>query len=1060
MLAENEAFDTDGTFDYPGSFRGAAGQKGNIKTVTFDTPVFVTAGTILTLTGQANGELLRTDKFTFTRLDSPNLAPDAPALDAATIAENATGAIVGTLAAADPDGDAVSFSVDPGSDFEVVGNQLKLKDGVALDHEAGDPVIVGVTATDARGKSTTADLAIAVTDVNEAPSLGAGVALADVALVVGTGAVVDLAGLGASDPDDGQVPVYALRGANGTALPAGFEIIGTDLIVPDTAPEGSYTIEIFATDGSLDLESVPLSVTVGAPFAPITIQAEDGAIALAAAADNSSTQVRDLDNMEGTTNPFLRPDYSGSGYVDYGNDAGDTLSIAVTVPVAGDYDLNIRYASNTARPLDLVINGASAISLPFPSTDPDGGGAEEGFDHWVFLTQTVTLAAGENSLALSIPAGTNTGPNLDRFEITAAGTGPIPPVDLSADEDGNYGATPVSETVATESLDAVGFRLNGVDADIVTFEASTDDGATFAPVTATVDGDGFLVTLDLTAAAGAASASVIFRVIDEAGNVASSTASVTIDDTPVVVSTRIDGADFAIISTQTGTNATLARILSDPSTHETNSSTDLDPIDGLNDGYDGPGYLDINGTPEDKVSFTFDAPEAGDYLFSFRMANGASATAPRPIAIKLGGQVVEIANTHTGSFGTWQDFPVTLTLQQGANTIVIAQTGTGAPNIDSVLITSATASEDTSADEDGNLAAASVAATVAPDDLDAVEIRLTGVDADILGFEVSTDGGATFAPATAVPAGAGEFLITVDLSAFAVAQSAEVLVRVTDEAANQATQSATIAIEEPPVTAFFKEVQLESRAGDITIIDTSPGANNAGLTQPRDAQNPEEPNADRGPDGLWDDFTGTGYLDMGLDIGDAASFEIDAPEAGTYTVTFRYGNGGATDRPMALSVGGTNVSTIAFAPTTDWDNWTEVSVEVTLAAGVNTLAIANTIATGPNLDRVTVSREGTPVDHRQRAGTARDHQDQLPGRHRAQGRRLSRGEFRRLRRPRQRPELRLRHRGLGHGRRRHHQHADQRREAIPPSRSTNAPARARAVAISTTAATSTATTRA
>ena len=62
---------------------------------------------------------------------------------------------------------------------------------------------------------------------------------------------------------------------------------------------------------------------------------------------------------------------------------------------------------------------------------------------------------------------------------------------------------------------------------------------------------------------------------------------------------------------------------------------------------------------------------------------------------------------------------------------------------------------------------------MAVDDLATVEIRLTGVDADIVGYEVSTDGGATFAPATPVAEGADQVL-TVDLTGAAAGTTADV----------------------------------------------------------------------------------------------------------------------------------------------------------------------------------------------------------------------------------------------------------------------------------------------
>ena len=362
------AFDAEGAFDNGGP-RGSAGQAGNLKTVAYDTPVFVAVGTIMTLTGQADGELLRTDKFTFTRVEAPNGAPSAAALDASTVAENAAGAVIGSLSATDPENDAITFAVPVESPFEVVGGQLKLKAGAALDFEAAPTVDVEATATDGKGGSTkttltvtvtdvaegplapnlsgepvaenapgavvgilsaqsangkaviltaddprfevvdgvlklrdgvsldfeeaasvavsvtaddgavqtTGDVTVAVTDANDAPTLVSGAAIADVDLASSAGGIVDLSILGATD-QDGTAPIYVVAGAGGAALPEGFAVAGTDLVVPAGAPAGTYAVEIRATDGEADSESVSFTVTVGEPaaFEPITIQAEAG----------------------------------------------------------------------------------------------------------------------------------------------------------------------------------------------------------------------------------------------------------------------------------------------------------------------------------------------------------------------------------------------------------------------------------------------------------------------------------------------------------------------------------------------------------------------------------------------------------------------------------------------------------------------------------------------------------------------------------------------------------------------------------------------------------------
>ncbi|WP_211262863.1 hypothetical protein, partial [Rubellimicrobium mesophilum] len=129
-------------------------------------------------------------------------------------------------------------------------------------------------------------------------------------------------------------------------------------------------------------------------------------------------------------------------------------------------------------------------------------------------------------------------------------------------------------------------------------------------------------------------------------------------------------------------SGTLVRRIDQPATYETNLANDKNG-DGLNDNYDGLGYLDMNGPAEDKASFTYTADAAGTYTVSVRLASAAD----RPITVKTGSQAVAITGTSTGTFTNWVDFPVTLTLQAGLNTITLAQRGGAGPNIDSVKIT-------------------------------------------------------------------------------------------------------------------------------------------------------------------------------------------------------------------------------------------------------------------------------------------------------------------------------------------------------------------------------------
>jgi hypothetical protein len=69
--------------------------------------------------------------------------------------------------------------------------------------------------------------------------------------------------------------------------------------------------------------------------------------------------------------------YSGSGYADFANPAGDTVTWTVNSPGYNDVYLAIRYANGAAsdRPLQLSVNGSveeSALSSRRPARGPRG----------------------------------------------------------------------------------------------------------------------------------------------------------------------------------------------------------------------------------------------------------------------------------------------------------------------------------------------------------------------------------------------------------------------------------------------------------------------------------------------------------------------------------------------------------------------------------------------------------------------------------------------------------------------------------------------------------------
>ncbi|MFA9559566.1 pectate lyase [Evansella sp. AB-rgal1] len=104
--------------------------------------------------------------------------------------------------------------------------------------------------------------------------------------------------------------------------------------------------------------------------------------------------------------------FTGIGFVDYvPNAPGGWIEWTVDVPVAGEYNLDFRYAhgGTDLRPKEIVVNGEVVNgSLAF---DPSGGWAT-----WVYTSMKATLHAGENTVrAIGIaPSG---GANVDHLRV-------------------------------------------------------------------------------------------------------------------------------------------------------------------------------------------------------------------------------------------------------------------------------------------------------------------------------------------------------------------------------------------------------------------------------------------------------------------------------------------------------------------------------------------------------------------------------------------------------------------------------------------------------------------
>ncbi|WP_214416203.1 CBM35 domain-containing protein [Sphaerisporangium fuscum] len=101
-------------------------------------------------------------------------------------------------------------------------------------------------------------------------------------------------------------------------------------------------------------------------------------------------------------------------------------------------------------------------------------------------------------------------------------------------------------------------------------------------------------------------------------------------------------------------------------------------------------------------------------------------------------------------------------------------------------------------------------------------------------------------------------------------------------------------------------------------------------------------------------YSGTGFVDGTNVAGSYLEWTVNAPAAGSATLSIRYANGTTADRPADVSVNGAVVAAAhTFGGTGSWDTWTTATVTANLNAGDNTVRVTATSANGnPNLDYI------------------------------------------------------------------------------------------------------------
>jgi large repetitive protein len=444
-----------------------------------------------------------------------NEAPTQLQLTGNTIAENSIpGTVIGHLSTQDPDaGDTFTYALldDAGGRFQVVGTQVQVKNGALLDFEQATSHSITVQTTDAGGLSTTQQFAIALTNLNEAPtdlSLSPSSTLENVAVESTIGS------FSTTDPDLGNTFTYSLVNGIGSTDNAAFSVVGNQLTLnasPDFEAQPSYSIRVRTTDqGGLSVEKALTVSVLNVNEAPIAITLSNASVAENSLGGTVIGQLSTTDPDLGDTHQYTLTDTAGDRFEIIGNtlyvkagavldfESTPQLSIEVQSTDAGGLSTSQRFAISlsdvneapTLSPLaDLSVEEGSLVSFSPIATDPDQPsqpltyslestpvpGVNLDPSTGVF-TWTPTENQGPGSYSFAIKVSDGALSNSKTFSIYVNEVNVAPVLEGIADQQLQLGNTLTLQTSATDADLPANALTYSLDADAPT-------GAVIDPVT-------------------------------------------------------------------------------------------------------------------------------------------------------------------------------------------------------------------------------------------------------------------------------------------------------------------------------------------------------------------------------------------------------------------------------------------------------------------------------------------------------------------------------------------------------------------------------------------------
>tara|TARA_Y100000768_G_C23986375_1_gene689103 strand:- start:520 stop:4182 length:3663 start_codon:yes stop_codon:yes gene_type:complete len=321
-------------------------------------------------------------------------------------AENSDGANVGTLSITDPDfTNNVTYTLagDDSDFFELIDNQLKLKDGNSADFESKATYNITISAEDDEANSASLDYTINVTNVNEQPTL---ITLDSTSF--NENSISETIGvISTADVDSSDSHTYELSGADAES----FEVVSSSLKLKDSISanyevKDSYAITITSTDSGGLTTSENFSLTVN------DINDAPSAIEVANLQTDENSIGAVLDNIVITDEDAVSETYS---YEISGDDA-DSFEVVdgqlkVKSGVSLDYETKVNYSitltatdsTNLSVSKDLTITVTNLNDNAPTFTSASSFNLVE--NESSVGTVTATDADGDSNLTYSISGG-------------------------------------------------------------------------------------------------------------------------------------------------------------------------------------------------------------------------------------------------------------------------------------------------------------------------------------------------------------------------------------------------------------------------------------------------------------------------------------------------------------------------------------------------------------------------------------------------------------------------------------------------------------------------------